>query len=684
MSEDAERVASPWHEGELELQRSLGVVDQMDGIGRRVLRPFLLDQHREFFPLLPFIAIGVVDPDGLPWATIRAGRPGFLHSPDPLLLAIEAGRDWADPAERGMENGDPIGLVGVDLVTRRRNRLNGTVQRQSDGRFEVGVVQSFGNCPRYIQSRHFEFVRDPAGNTPTPAIISDELNEEACALIANADTFFVASFADQGGQGRQVDVSHRGGRPGFVRIDADGALTVPDFNGNLFFNTLGNFVVNPRAGLLFVDHHTGGMLQISGKVEIIMDPSEIAGFEGAERFWRVFPEKVVWRRDALPLRWTVAEDGFSPDSLITGTWTEAEQRMEAARTAKAWRRLRVDKVVVESETIRSIHLSPADGKALIRHKAGQHLPIRIADQESFVRRSYTISSSPSEEFYRLSVKREGKGSQLLHSVKPGDEIEALAPGGRFCIDPMEHDRPAVLLAAGIGVTPMLSMLHHVVNVGDHTGYRRPIWLFRSSRTSAERAFDQEMAALVERGEGSVRQVRVLSAPDVQDEGKYDAVGRIDVSLLKAHLPFDDYDFYLCGPPAFMQSLYAGLRALQVNDDRIHAETFGPAALRRDQVNGKPARRPGPAPATEVTKVEFARSAREASWSPGSGTLLDLAEQNGLSPSYSCRAGNCGECKVKVIRGDVSYLFEPSYRVEEGEALICCSVPSEGGNLQIDV
>lgn len=684
MSEDAQRAASPWHEGELELQRRLGVADQMDGIGRRVLRPFLLDQHREFFPLLPFVAIGAVDPDGLPWATIRAGRPGFLHSPDPLLLAVEAGRDWADPAEAGMKNGDAIGLVGIDLVTRRRNRLNGTVRRQGDGRFEVAVAQSFGNCPRYIQSRHFEFVRDPAGNALTPTIISGKLDEKACALIANADTFFVASYADQGGRERQVDASHRGGRPGFVRIEADGALTVPDFNGNLFFNTLGNFLVNPRAGLLFVDHHTGGMLQVSGRVEIIMDSSEISAFEGAERFWRVFPEKVVWRRDALPLRWTFAQDGFSPDSLATGTWTVPKQRIEAARTAKHWRHLRIDKVVVESETIRSIHLRPADGKALLPHKAGQHLPIRIADRNSFVRRSYTISSAPSEEFYRLSVKREGKGSRLLHGLKPGDEIEALAPAGGFCIDPMERSRPAVLLAAGIGITPMLSMLQHVVEIGTRTGDWRPIWLFRSSRTASERAFDREITALVERSEGSIRDIRVLSAPDMSDEGKYDTAGRIDASLLEAHLPFDDYDFYLCGPPAFMQTLYTGLRALQVNDERIHAEAFGPAALKRDQANGQTTRRRGQDPATEVTKVVFFQSASEASWTPGSGTLLELAEQHGLSPPYSCRAGSCGECRAKVIQGDVSYLFEPSYPVKESEALICCSVPSEGGNLQIDV
>ncbi|QEE43224.1 2Fe-2S iron-sulfur cluster binding domain-containing protein (plasmid) [Rhizobium sp. WL3] len=684
MSEGAERHASPWHEGELELQRSVGAVDQMEAVGRKVLRSFMLEQHREFFPLLPFVVIGAVDPDGLPWATIRAGRPGFLHSPDPLRLAIEAGRDWADPAERGMEDGDRIGLVGVDLITRRRNRLNGTIQRQDDKRFEVTVGQSFGNCPRYIQNRHFEFVRDPAVKTSQQPFISNELNDQARRLIASADTFFVASYADQGDEGRQVDVSHRGGRPGFVRIDADGGLTVPDFSGNLFFNTLGNFVINPRAGLVFVDHNTGGMLQVSGRVELILDSPEIAAFEGAERLWRVFPEQVVLRPDVLPLRWTFAENGFSPNTVMTGSWTKAEQRVDAARGAKTWRRLQVDKVVVESDTIRSIHLRPVDGGALIPHKAGQHLPIRIPDEGSFLRRSYTISSAPSKKSYRLSVKQDGKGSNLLHSLRPGDEIEALAPGGRFVIDPMERHRPAVLLAAGIGITPMLSMLQEIVKEGSRTGYRRPIWLFRSSRRACERAFDQEIAELVDRGEGSVRDIRVLSAPEARDKGKYDAVGRIDIDLLKAHLPFCDFDFYLCGPPAFMQSMHDGLRGLQISDERIHAETFGPSALRRDLGNGETGKRSACAPATEVTKVVFRHSAMEAKWRPGGGTLLELAEESGLSASYSCRAGNCGECRAQVSKGRVSYLFEPSYPVEKGEALICCSVPSDGGDLQLEV
>lgn len=683
MLDSAEIPASPWHEGELELQRSVGMAEQMDPVGRKVLRTYLLDQHREFYPLLPFIVIGAVDPDGAPWATIRAGQPGFLHSPDTLTLDVEAARDRSDPAERGMEDGDPIGMVGVDLITRRRNRLNGTVSRSADDRFSVTVGQSFGNCPRYIQNRQFAFIRDPAASSTPAAIVSDRLEGEARKIIEEADTFFVASYADRGA-GREVDVSHRGGKPSFVRINADGSLTVPDFNGNLFFSTLGNFMINPRAGLVFVDHESGGLLQLTGAVEVVLDSPEIAAFDGAERLWRFTPEKIVLRPEALPLRWTFAENGFSPSSLMTGSWAQAERRLQAAERANNWRRFRIEKAVDESETIRSLTLAPVDGEALIPHLAGQHLPIRIADGDQHIRRSYTISSAPSDGHYRLSVKREGKASNLLHRMQPGDEIEARAPGGAFTIEAMERKRPAVLLAAGIGITPMLSMLRHVVHEGDRTRHRRPIWLFRSSRTVGERAFDQEIAGLVERANGSVHDIRVLSSPAAEDAGNYDAAGRIDMNLLKAHLPFGDYDFYLCGPGAFMQSIHDGLRGLNIAEERIHAEAFGPSALKRDTLAGQPNTPPSVPAATTPAKVIFTQSAKEARWKPGDGSLLEFAEARGLSPAYGCRAGNCGDCRTRIVKGAVSYISEPSYPVEGGEALICCSVPAEGGDLLLDI
>lgn len=296
--------ASPWHPGEVALQSQVGVAAQLARVGHAIFRPFMMEPQRAFYARLPFIVLGAVDAEGLPWATIRAGRPGFLGSPAPSLLTVAAGRDPGDPAESGMEEGAALGLLGIDLATQRRLRLNGKVQREGGAGFRVAVDQSFGNCPSYITPRDVGFSRDPLLPFDAPASVSAALDDAARAFIAAADTFFVASYVDRPEEGRQVDVSHRGGPPGFVDCGADGVLTVPDYAGNGFFNTLGNFLMNPCAGLLFVDPASGDTLQLSGKVALVLDGPQVAAFNGAERLWRVVPEKVVLRKGALPMRWT--------------------------------------------------------------------------------------------------------------------------------------------------------------------------------------------------------------------------------------------------------------------------------------------------------------------------------------------------------------------------------------------
>jgi predicted pyridoxine 5'-phosphate oxidase superfamily flavin-nucleotide-binding protein len=168
----------------------------------------------------------------------------------------------------------------------------------------VRVGQSFGNCPQYIQPRSSVFVRDPDRSTEVAPLRSRQLDHRMRGMIEGADTFFVASYVDRDNGERQVDVSHRGGGVGFVHVSADGGLTVPDFAGNRFFNTLGNFLVNPKAGLVFIDFETGDMLQITGRAEVLLDSPEITSFERAERLWRFTPAEIVLRPDALPLRWT--------------------------------------------------------------------------------------------------------------------------------------------------------------------------------------------------------------------------------------------------------------------------------------------------------------------------------------------------------------------------------------------
>ncbi|SEV87294.1 pyridoxamine 5'-phosphate oxidase family protein [Luteibacter sp. 329MFSha] len=667
--------ASPWHEGELTLQRSVGVEERMKIPGQRQMaRDFMPDQHREFYAQLPFVVLGAVDPKGDVWATLRAGPEGFMHSPDPRSLVFDLPREPRDPADAGMEDGDGIGMLGIELHTRRRNRLNGNVERKGDSGFRIVPTQSYGNCPQYIQLRQYRFDAAPPGDVTE----SSGLDEKALRMIRAADSFYVASYVVRDGA-RQVDASHRGGKPGFVHVDDDGVLTIPDFSGNLFFNTLGNFLLNPRAGMVFVDFATGDLLQMTGSAEVILDAPEIAAFVGAERLWRFRPERVIHRPAGLPLRWQDVEGGASPNATITGSWEDAEARVRAAELARQWRPYRVEAIVDESESIRSFHLSPADGAGLPASLPGQHLPIRVALPGSAapVLRTYTLSSAPSDPRLRISVKREGAVSSHLHDVlRVGDILEARAPDGAFTMDSRVR-RPAVLIAAGVGVTPALAMARHVVREGLRTRYLRPTWVFQAARSRRERAFADEFAALVAEAKGSLRHIRILANVEGATIGSdYDVEGRFSADLLKSTLPFDDYDFYVCGPAGFMQDVYDGLRKLNVSDARIHAESFGPSSLARLPDAGAPAV-PGVPPSTTSVPVLFMASGKEARWAPDSGSLLDLAEQRGLTPEFSCRSGTCGSCRTKLISGAVTYPVPTALKVPDDEVLICSAVPAEG-------
>ena len=678
---------APWHTGEVTMQQTVGAADRMARVGGRVVRDFMPDQHRDFYEQLPVIVIGAVDPQGDAWATLAVGNPGFMSSPDPRTLDFTLQRDPLDPADAGQEDGDAVGLLGIEFHTRRRNRMNGTLRRTSTAGHRVEVGQSFGNCPQYIQQRDFSFVRNPALPSQALREETDVLLGRARDIVAAADTFFVASYVDTDA-GRQVDVSHRGGKTGFVRIDADGKLTIPDFAGNLFFNTLGNILVNPRAGLIFTDFATGDVLQMTGAAKVILDSPEIAAFQGAERLWTFSPSRIVLRRGALALRWAMRTNGWSPNSLMTGDWETATLRIEAETLAKSWRPFVVTDVVDESTTIRSFHLMPNDGKGLIAHQAGQHLPIRVTlpgDTDPTLR-TYTISCAPSDGGYRISVKRDGRVSQFLHDhVGQGTIIEARGPAGGFTID-AAASRPAVLVAAGVGITPMLAMLRHMVFEGLRTRTVRQTWLIQTARNKAERAFDSEIDALVEAAQGAVKVIRIVSqpGPDELTGRDHHGVGRLTADAFRQLLPFGDYDFYLCGPGGFMQDLYDGLRDLDVIDTRIHAEAFGPSALvrRPDESAGAPQL---PQPSATSVGVVFTASAKEARWQPDSGSLLELAESRGLKPEHSCRSGSCGSCAVRLLHGKVAYPVAPTAPVGPGEILVCSAVPAAGSEaLEIEL
>ena len=309
-----------FHAGEIALQRQVGMDARMAAVGPMVIRDHMPQQHRDFFEQLPFIVAGALDADGQPWASVLAGPPGFITSPDERALVVRALPVLQDPLHGALEPGAPVGLLGIEPHTRRRNRMNGVVAGRDAAGLRVTVSQSFGNCPKYIQARKPEFVTGGNAHVHAPAHRSAGLDEAAGRIVAQADTFFIATAhpqADAVTPSQGVDVSHRGGKAGFVRVEGD-MLTVPDFVGNFFFNTLGNLQLNPRCGLLFIDFDNGGLLQLAARGEIVTDGDALRGFAGAQRLLRLQVLSAVRREAALPLRWGPAE--LSPHLQATGSW----------------------------------------------------------------------------------------------------------------------------------------------------------------------------------------------------------------------------------------------------------------------------------------------------------------------------------------------------------------------------
>ena len=300
---------SGFHAGEQSLQRSVGVQARLQMLAPQILREHMPDQHREFFGKLPTLLLAALDAQGQPWATMLAGPPGFVSTPDARQMRIEPFNAGEDPVLALLEDEAPVGVLGLEPHTRRRNRMNGTVAGWDGAALTIAVRQSFGNCPRYIVQREPGLRRD-ADRASAAQRLGSGLDSAAQALIARSDTLFIASAssrprADDRSEG--VDISHRGGSPGFVRqlVDDGGSLqlVLPDYAGNQFFMTLGNLSVNPAAGLLFADYDSGGLLHVSVEAEIVSDGAELAAWAGAQRLVRMRVREGLWRPGALPWRW---------------------------------------------------------------------------------------------------------------------------------------------------------------------------------------------------------------------------------------------------------------------------------------------------------------------------------------------------------------------------------------------
>ena len=258
--------APHFHDGERNAQQRAGF-----RVERAPIRDYLTEQHRVFFAACPFVLIAGMAADGSLAATVLTGSPGFVTSCNPRALRVGTRPDHRDPFSALIAAGLPVGMLGIDFATRRRNRVNGRIASITEIGFVLDVEQSFGNCPKYIRAREIELAPENVG-LPGEVERFVGLDKEARALVRSADTFFVASSSGleairHGG----VDISHRGGEPGFIAIEGD-RLRIPDFSGNRYFNTFGNSLRHPEAALLFIDFASGDLLHVTGNVEVDWAP----------------------------------------------------------------------------------------------------------------------------------------------------------------------------------------------------------------------------------------------------------------------------------------------------------------------------------------------------------------------------------------------------------------------------
>ena len=303
-----------FHDGELQLQNQAGKRKQIDKLTQRLMLDYMPDEHRDFFEELGYIFVGTVDNNGLPHACILTGPSNFVSSPSPQTLIINTGERQLNPAFNGLGITQPVGVLGLDLSNRRRNRMHGKITAMDDRSITITVVQSYGNCPKYISLR--EVSEHGLSSKQNNVTERKELNAMDTALIEAADTFFIASYiSDSSGAPYEgVDVNHRGGKPGFISVDNSTQITVPDYKGNNLFNTFGNLLMNPQAGILFIDFLTGDQLHLQTTAELIEDAADVARYPGAQRLLRLQINDVSRKDSATPLRWRFVEASpFSPD-----------------------------------------------------------------------------------------------------------------------------------------------------------------------------------------------------------------------------------------------------------------------------------------------------------------------------------------------------------------------------------
>jgi ferredoxin-NADP reductase len=359
-----------------------------------------------------------------------------------------------------------------------------------------------------------------------------------------------------------------------------------------------------------------------------------------------------------------------------------EVAAQAARATQAipdwqgWRRFRVAAIVDEARDVKSFYFVPVDGQPLAPFASGQYLTFRLGsdhEQASLVR-CYSLSDRPRQDYYRTTIKRigpsaekpdasPGHSSNFFHrNVKVDDVLDVRAPAGTFFLDPLARE-PVVLIGAGIGVTPLVSMLEAIV----HAGRGREIQALFGFRSGADHPFKARLASLAQENP-NLRLHISYSAPRPSDVlyRDFNHLGRLTMERVRQVLPSSNYQFYVCGPSALMESLVPALWEWGVPESHVHFEAFGPASVKSVAGSRSAAK----------CDVRFERSDRTKVWDGTFASLLEFGEAAGVTMPSGCRAGSCGECMMAIHGGAITTIKQPGIQVPTGHCLTCISVPTQ--------
>ena len=631
-------VSTPYHEGERAVQQRVDEID-MARINSGAIDETILAGALRFIEQQPMVIIGSMNRKGHVWASILFGNPGFIRARDDhtLELDISQARSADDePLWDNLIDNPNVGLLIIELGSRRRIRINGRAGKVSAQHIIIDVERAYPNCPKYIQRRDWKILPADQQHQAALSTLGQELKETHKTLIADADTLFVASAHPKQG----VDASHRGGHQGFVRVINNQQLRIPDFAGNSMFNTLGNFTSYPYAGLIFIDFESGRLLQLTGKAKILWDmddPQKETG--GTQRYWQF--DIISWQESILPYRfgWELLDE--SPHIPELQRYANFNETFS----------LQVERIQQETNRVKSFRLSALDGEALPEFLAGTHLQVKVKLPDgSDANRHYSLLNNPEDRTsYEIGVLKEAEGrggSLYLHEhIHEGDVLEIQLPKNAF---PMATDaNHSILIAGGIGITPVLSMLYSLA-AKNHS-----FEIHYSARKFSGLAFRDRIEQIA----GNKATFYASDANNGQ---------RLDLKRLLA-TPKSNVHVYVCGPRSMINAVREISAEQEWPSSHIHFESFGVQPLPNDR----------------PIRIHLAQS-NKTIIVPAKNTILDSLLEAGVNVPHDCKRGECTMCTTRVIEGEVDHRDLCLSSEEKKSSMCVCVSRALSEELKLDL